>query len=351
MNDIAPAFLIPGAAIAGAALVSIAKWILQMVLRRSHTAIATLRRTYRPAQVLITLVAVRLALIIAGNFSWRDSAAHGLLLACVAAGAWLATRFLYMVRRGAERKYHKDIAADSHLRQRRTQIMMMYRTAYAGVWLVAVGIMFMTFPSARAIGASLLASAGVAGVVVGLAAQAMLKNLFAGLSLAFGDAIRLGDIVVVEGEYGKIEDIRLSYVVMCTWDERRLVLPTSYFTDFPHRNWSRESPQLLGTIELDVSWRLPVDEVREEVNRIVSQSNLWDGRLCSVLVTSATGPHKRIRPLISASNADDQWGLRCLVREKLIDWIVKNYPDCLPQLIVDTQSVSEEAPRVSVSTG
>lgn len=318
-----------------ALLVMLVRLSLRRVARTNPTVSAVIDSTYRPAQVMAALAAARGALALSGDFAWRDTAAHILVLAIIAAAAWLATRLLYLLRRTAERAYDDRVDADGHHRQRRTQITMIYRTAYSALWVMAFGFMFLTFPGASTIGASLLASAGVAGVIVGLAAQAMLKNLFAGLSLAFGDAISLGDVVEIEGEWGRVSDIALSYVVVRIWDDRRLVLPTSYFTDNPHRNWSRDTPELLGTVELDVGWRLPMDELRSELDRIVAASPHWDKRSCSVVVTSATGPLMRIRPVVSAANADDAWNLRCEVRERLIEWIVAHHPDCMPSLRIE----------------
>jgi small-conductance mechanosensitive channel len=334
VKDLAPAILLPATAVAAALLVSAVRLVLRLVFRRSATAVAVVQRIYRPAQVMVTLATVRLALALTGDFAWRAVAAHGLVLATITAGAWLTTRLLRLLRRTAERAYHGQDDVDQRDRLRRTQINVLYRTGYSAIWLVAIALMLMTFPGVRAIGTSLLASAGVAGIIIGLAAQAMLKNLFAGLSLAFGDSIRLGDVVEIEGEWGRVEDIALSYVVVRIWDDRRLILPTSYFTDNPHRNWTRESPDVLGTVELDVGWRLPMAEVRAELARIVEISEYWDGRICSVAVVDATGPLKRIRPLVSASTPDNQWSLRCEVREKLIDWIAVHYPDCMPSLRV-----------------
>ncbi|HIV58440.1 MAG TPA: mechanosensitive ion channel [Candidatus Stackebrandtia faecavium] len=351
MKEIAPLFLLPAAGIIAVLVTIVSNWFLRRVLRRSRTALAIIRETYRPTQVLLTLLVVRIALGVTDDFTWRGTIAHMLLIGMIAALGWLATQLLYLMRLGIERQFNtRDNGGDKpQLRQRRTQIMVMYRTGFTLIWLITIGCVFMTFPGARAIGTSLLASAGVAGVIVGLAAQTMLKNLFAGLSLAFGDTIRLGDIVEIEGEWGKVEDVRLSYVVVLIWDERRLVLPTSYFTDNAYRNWSRGGQSVLGVVELEVDWRLPMEELRAEFDRLVVDNPLWDGRAKSLWVTNVNGPMKLVRPLISASDADNQWYLRCEVREKLIDWIVENYPHCIPNLHVRSHTAHEvPASRVPI---
>lgn len=335
--------LLPAVAVSTALIASAVRLLLKLLARKSKRVLAVLKEVYRPSQVLLVLGVTRAAMDFGRDFSWRATVSHVLLLAMIATGAWLANRLLRLVRMTLDRIYERSDDFNARRRQRRTQIMVSYRTACALVWIIAAGIMFLTLPGAKAIGTSLLASAGVAGVVVGFAAQTMLKNFLAGLSLAFGDTIRLGDVVEIETEWGVIEDIALSYVVVKVWDERRLVLPSSYFNDNPFRNWSRESPDVLGTVELDVDWRLPVEPVRDELARVVTSSRHWDGRKFSLSVIEATGPLKRLRPMVSAADGYALWDLRCEVREKLIDFIADNHPDCLPQLRVDNRGSRPES--------
>jgi hypothetical protein len=190
----------------------------------------------------------------------------------------------------------------------------------------------MTFPSVRGIGTSLLASAGVIGVVAALAAQSVLGNVFAGIQLAFSDAVRLDEVVVVDGEWGRIEELTLSYVAVHVWDDRRLILPTSYFTTTPFQNWTRTRAAVLGTAEFDVDWAVPVQGMREELRRVVEATGLWDGRVCVLQVTDATGGMVRVRALVSAADAPSLWDLRCLVRERLVEWIREQRPTALPRL-------------------
>jgi small-conductance mechanosensitive channel len=223
------------------------------------------------------------------------------------------------------------VSDNRHARRIHTQVVMLRRITIAVVAVIAIAVMLMTFPQARAIGTSLLASAGLAGVVAALAAQSVLGNVFAGLQIAFSDSLRLDDVVIVENEWGRIEEITLSYVVVQVWDDRRIILPTSYFTTKPFQNWTRTEAKLLGTVEIDCDWTMPVEEVREELRRFLEATDLWDGRVSVLQVTEATGPTIRLRALVSASDAPTLWDLRCLVREHLVAWVRDRHGDALPK--------------------
>lgn len=190
--------------------------------------------------------------------------------------------------------------------------------------------MLLTFPAVQTIGASLLASAGIASIVAGLAAQSVLANLFAGIQLVFSDAIRVDDVVVVDGEWGRVGEITLSYVVVDIWDQRRLILPCTYFTTQPFENWTRRDSELLGSVEIDLDWRVPVDDVRDHLATVLARTELWDGRTGIVQVTDAVGGFVRLRVLISAADSPGLWDLRCIVREELVEYIRDAAPDSLP---------------------
>ncbi len=248
-----------------------------------------------------------------------------LLIGLIGALAWYANRLVRLVadrveehgRERAERAELDDIA----LRGLRTQVAVLRRVASIVVGVVAVSMMLVQFDVVRTVGMSLLASAGIAGVVLGLAAQRSIATLLAGLQLSVTQPIRIGDTVIVEGEWGTIEEINLTYVVVNVWDQRRLVVPMSRFLEQPFQNWTKVSPELLGTIFLYADYRLPMDAVRAELDRILDGNPKWDGRVKSVLVTDATDRSIQVRALISAANASDQWDLRCEVREKLIAFL------------------------------
>lgn len=212
----------------------------------------------------------------------------------------------------------------------RTQLTIIRRLASVLIAVIAIGAVLFSFPGVRAVGASVLASAGIISIIAGLAAQSTLGNLIAGIQLAFSDAIRVGDTVFVEDEWGTIGEITLSYVVVYVWDERRLVLPCTYFTTSPFENWTRRSDEILGTVYMDLDWRVPLKAVREKFTEIIEQSTEWDRRAASVLVTGAEGGFVTVRFLVSAANADDQWFLRCNVREGIVTWLQEEHPEALP---------------------
>jgi len=201
----------------------------------------------------------------------------------------------------------------------------------------------LTFDGVRAIGASLLASAGVASIVAGLAAQSTLANVFAGVQLAFSDAIRVDDVVVAEGEWGKIQEITLTYVVVRTWDDRRLVMPSTYFTTTPFQNWTRTSSELLGAVEFDLDWRVSPSEMRQKLDEVLEKTDLWDGRAKVLQVTDAVGGFVRIRILVTAADAPTLFDLRCLVREQMVEWLHTKDENALP--ITRVQMVEEKAKK------
>jgi hypothetical protein len=257
---------------------------------------------------------------------------HGLGLALIGVGGWLVAGVLTSIERAALSRLRVDVPDNRHARRLQTQVTLVRRITVAGVALLALGAMLMTFPMARAAGTSLLASAGVVGAVAALAAQSLLGNVFAGMQIAFSDAIRLDDVVIVENEWGRIEDITLTYLVIHLWDDRRLVMPTSYFMSQPFENWTRREAELLGTVELDLDWSVPVEEMREELRRILGDTDLWDGRVSVLQVTDAVNTLIRVRALVSAADAPTLFDLRCLVREQLVKWVRRAHPYALPRL-------------------
>jgi small-conductance mechanosensitive channel len=192
--------------------------------------------------------------------------------------------------------------------------------------------MLMTFPKVQQLGTTILASAGIIGIVVGMAAQRTIGNFIAGLQIAFTQPIRLDDVVIVENEWGRIEEITLTYVVVKIWDLRRLIVPITYFIEKPFQNWTRTSADILGTVYIYVDYTVPVDSIREQLQKILNESELWDKKVCVLQVTNATERTVELRALMSAPDASTAWSLRCQVREKLIDFIRENYPHALPKL-------------------
>jgi small-conductance mechanosensitive channel len=210
-------------------------------------------------------------------------------------------------------------------------------TNIIGVVIVVLTISFvlMSFAEVRQIGVSILASAGIVGIVIGFAAQKTLGNLIAGIQIAIAQPIRLGDVVVIEGEWGLIEKITLTFVVVRVWDLRRLVVPISYFLEKPFQNWTRTSADLLGTVFIYADYTVPVKEVRNELTRILQNSPQWDKKVNELQVTNATDKTVELRALMSAEDSSTAWNLRCEVREKMLEFLQQRFPNCLPRVRIE----------------
>lgn len=309
---------------------------LRRIGRRRPLVAEFAERTHRPAQFLLALAVVHFTLSLrTSTGQWREPLLHAIVLGGIAAGAWLAAAVLLVIEDGALSRIRTDVRDNRTARRVHTQVTVIRRVTVLVTTIVAMAAMLLTFPSARAVGASLLASAAVAGVIAGVAAQTMLRNVIAGLQLAFSDALRLDDVVVVEEEWGRVEAITLTYVVVRIWDDRRLVLPSSYFTDKPFQNWTRTEAAVMGTVFLEVDWSVPVSEMREQLLRIVKDTSLWDERTAVLQVTDAVRGNVEVRCVVSAHDAPTLWDLRCLVREKLVDWVRGEHPEAVPRLRLD----------------
>ena len=260
-----------------------------------------------------------------------DALTHGLEIALVAGCAWLLRG---LVRVGGDTiiaHHPTDVKDNYRARSLRTQVSVVERVATVAIVLVGLAVALMTFPQVRTIGASLLASAGLAGLVVGFAARPVLENLLAGLQIALTRPINLDDVVVIDGYWGRIEEITTTYVVLNVWDDRRLILPFSRIISTPFENWTRRHSQILGTVYFYADYRVPVKALRDELARICESSSDWDGRVCGLVVTDATEHTLQLRALVSAADSGRAWNLRCLVREKLIEHLRREYPESLPR--------------------
>ncbi len=233
-----------------------------------------------------------------------------------------------------------DVADNLHARRVQTQTRVLARIAVGAVCVAGLAFVLMTFPRARQFGASLLASAGVAGLVIGLAARSVVGNLLAGLQIALAQPIRIDDVLIVEGEWGRVEEITATYVVLKIWDERRLVIPLQWFIEHPFQNWTRTSASLLGTVFLWVDYTLPVDPIRAEAARLCKSLTEWDGRVCVVQVTDTSERGMQLRVLVSAADSPRAFDLRCKVREGLVTFIAREYPGSLPQVRSDNREVA-----------
>ena len=327
------AALLAGAVLAGLLLHRVGFALLPRLLRRTPVGLddALIGRLRRPSRVLFPLLAVRATLEGFGSRAgWIDDVARGVTIGLILTVTWGA---IATVRAGAEwlRARH-DVTVADNLQARRihTQVDVLATTSAIVLGMIGGAIALMQFPQVRELGASLLASAGIAGIIVGLAARPVLSNLIAGVQLAFTEPIRLDDVVVVEGEWGRIEDITSTYVVVRIWDERRLVLPVSYFLEHPFQNWTRETAEVTGTIYLHLDWRVPVQRVRERLRELAEASDNWDGRTAGLQVTGTSAEAVEVRGVVSASDASRLWSLRCEIREQLVDFLQREYPEALP---------------------
>jgi small-conductance mechanosensitive channel len=227
--------------------------------------------------------------------------------------------------------------------------MVLKKIAITIIALFAIASMLMVFQSVRQLGTAMIASAGVAGIVIGFAAQKSLGTLLAGFQIAMTQPIRIDDVVIVEGEWGRIEEITLTYVVVSIWDLRRLVVPITYFIEKPFQNWTRTSADILGTVTLQVDYVVPVDAVRQEFTRILQGSPNWDQKVNVLQVTDAKERTIELRALASSSDASKSWDLRCEVREKLIAFIQKNYPESLPRVRAHFERAPSQFGSVAVN--
>jgi small-conductance mechanosensitive channel len=250
----------------------------------------------------------------------------------VAALGWFAIGCIYVLQAFMMRRY--DLTAENNFQARRihTQFQLFRRMLIAFVVIIDIGALLWTFNDPRIwhYGSGLLASAGIASLILATAAKSTASNLFAGLQIAFTEPIRIDDVVVVQGEWGRIEEINSAYVIVKIWDLRRLVVPLSYFIENSFQNWTRHSSDIMGTAFLYVDYSIPVDDLRRQLETIVHPSPLWDNRVCGLQVTNLTDRSMELRCLVSSRNSSDNFDLRCLIREGMTAWIQQNYPDAFP---------------------
>jgi small-conductance mechanosensitive channel len=304
-------------------------------------AIGSFRRPFR-----VLLLTAGLWIAVAGF--WPAAAAgvqtvliHVLRVAVIGSGGWLVAGIVSFLFARTIARHPIDMADNRDARRIRTQVIVLRRVATVVIGVVTIGAALLTFDGVQAFGASLLASAGIISVVAGIAAQSTLGNVFAGVQLAFSNAIRVDDVVIAEGEWGRIEEITLTYIVVKIWDDRRLVLPSTYFTTTPFENWTRSGSALMGSVLLDLDWRVSPAGMREHLTSIVENEPLWDRRTAVLQIVDATGGMVRVRILVTAANAGSLWDLRCKVREAMVEWVHTKSPAALPRQrvqVVESQS-------------
>jgi small-conductance mechanosensitive channel len=330
-----PVIAVLAAALGGWALAVIVGGLVRRAGRRRPGTIWEWlpRRCRRAFRATLVMVAVLSALPTAGLSPRTDEPVrHLAVILLIAAVAWLIVALTVVVQDAVFSRFDIDVADNLHARRVRTQILVLRRVLVATVVFVAAAAALMTFPRVRTLGASILASAGVLSVVAGLAAQTTLANLFAGIQIALTDQIRIEDVVVVNQEWGRVEEITLTYVVVRTWDNRRLVLPVSWFITNVFQNWTRHEARVVGSVLLHVDYTVPVDELRAELHRLLAASPLWDGRDWVLQVVDSTPTTMVLRALMSSPDAPSSWDLRCEIREQLLAYLRDRYPGSLPRL-------------------
>ena len=293
-----------------------------------------LRRIHLPLQIFLATFTLHFTYPLAEIHLRHDGVVLNILAAmAILSAAWSVMRAVDAVAENTLDKYARRTADIAKVRRLHTQLTLVRRiiTTMLAITTAAVAILLL-FPNLRTLGTSLLASAGVVGVVAGIAAQSTLGNLMAGLQIAFGDSVKIGDTVVVEGEWGTVEEITLSFLTVRIWDDRRLTMPVSYFNSKPYENWSKGGPQITGTVFLYLDTSTPVDELREHLHKYLHTREDWDRRSWNLLVTDTTPFGIQVRASMSARNADDVWTLRCAVREELLAWLRREHPEALPKV-------------------
>jgi len=328
---------------AGPALAAIAALLLALLVHRigllalrrlgRHTVIvkAVVERCNRPSLLVLPLFATQLALQgVPDGLAPIEAVRHvnGVLL--IAALTWLAIAVVQGAADGWIARHPSNVADNLHARRIETQTRVLSRVVMGLLFFAGVAFLLMTFPRARQLGASLLASAGVAGLVAGIAARSVFSNLIAGLQIALTQPLRIDDVLIVEGEWGRVEDITGTYVVMKLWDERRQIVPLQWFIEHPFQNWTHTSAQLLGTVFLWVDYRLPLAPLRAEAQYLCKASKNWDGRVCGIQVTDVNERSMQLRVLASSASSGQNFDLRCELREGLLDFIQRKFPEGLP---------------------
>lgn len=325
-------------------------WFLFALLARlaartkSGVDSSVVRHARQPARLILIIVC--LFLVLPGLGIAEDIKVSGqrtLTIVFTASIGWLAFNLTRVINDAVAERYDLSVADNLRAREVHTRLRILQRVLAAAILVVTLCLMLMAIPGIRQIGVTLFASAGIAGIVIGLAARPALSNLIAGLQLALTQPIRIDDVVIVEGEWGWIEEIGMTFVVVRVWDLRRLVVPLSYFIETPFQNWTRKTADILGTVYIYTDYTVPTERLREQLHRILKTSDLWDGEVWGLLVTNATEHGLELRALMGAHDSGSAWNLRCHVREKLIEFLQKEYPECLPR--VRAELMGSDAPH------
>lgn len=324
--------------------------VLSRLAKRSRSGVDELliKHLRGPVRWIMVAVAMRLAVDplepTPGMGALTKTIFSQVLIALV---CWLLVKVMFVLSDMVVLRFKVDVKDNLRARKVHTQLRVLRRIIVIVIVVIGAASILMTFPKVRQLGTAILASAGIIGIVVGLAAQKTIGTFIAGLQIAFTQPIRLDDVVIVEGEWGRIEEITLTYVVVRVWDLRRLIVPITQFIEKPFQNWTRVSAEILGTVFLYVDHTVPIDAVRAELQRILENAEDWDRKVCGLQVTNMSERTVELRALMSAADASLAWGLRCHVREKLIEFVRTNYPHALPRLRTELEQSEDARPSIT----
>jgi len=324
--------------------------LISLLRRIAHSRPFTTNATYfafNASRLCLVLFALRMVLTGAPNDTpFLTQISYLTTVALIMALTWLAMACIQSIGTTVIQLNPYDVADNLKARRVLTQTRVLMRSAHFIVALLGLSFVLLTLPGARQFGASLLASAGVAGLVAGIAARPVLGNFIAGLQIAFSQPIRIDDVLIVKGEWGKVEEITGTFVVVKIWDERRMIVPLQWFVENPFENWTHNSSTLLGTVFLWLDFSVPIAALRSEFERVCKSSALWDGRVCVLQVTDTSDRAAQIRLLVSAQDSGKAFDLRCQIREAMIAFLARDYPEALPRLrtSVDLPQRTQTAP-------
>jgi small-conductance mechanosensitive channel len=330
----AGAILLAVAVVAAVAVHAVLHAIAQRAVPREHTFLRRLiERTRRPARLALVIFFVAAALSAAPfDATAANAIGRALLVAFIVLVGWSAAIAVNLIADFYLRRFSLESEDNLLARKHFTQVRILERATETLVFVITIAGVLMTFDAVRTYGVSLFASAGVAGIVAGLAARPMLSNLIAGIQIAISQPIRLDDRVLVEGEFGTVEEITSTYVVIRLWDLRRMIVPLTYFIEKPFQNWTRDTSKLIGAVFVYVDYTVPVARVRAKLSEIVAESKLWDRDLVKLQVTDVKDNVVELRAIMGARTAGDAFDLRCEVREKMIDFLQAEFPHALPRV-------------------
>jgi len=335
------------AAIIAIVIALVAHAIIFAALRRlgrySAVAGALAEYTQEPARTVLPLIALQMVIgVTPPGLAFESLIRNGITLLVIGAMTWLALRAVAGVAEGIIRLHPTDAGDNLDARRIQTQTRVLGRTVMFFIVLLGSASALMLFPDVRQIGTALLASAGLAGLIAGIAARPVLASLIAGLQIALTQPIRLDDVVIMENEWGRVEEITATYVVVKVWDERRLIVPLQWVIEHPFQNWTRTKSQLLGTVFVWVDYCTPLAPLRAELERICRAASEWDRRVALIQVADTNERAMQLRALVSAGDASRAWDLRCRVREGLIDFLQRNHPEALPRVRAELEHAGKQ---------